>query len=704
MIAGNGETLTARASALESDSQTLESHRALWRRTLVEARATKAPPAVIERVQATITAIAATQKKLEERRAVVLELQDRVVRELAVADGALERITRYRKEVIGQLWIPDSQPIWQAMRSDKAAASVLADLASDLAGSEKRAAEYARLHPMRFGAQLAIFALLVWLFRSAQARGRAASEDEPEIEQAAVLFRVPYSAALLLILLSTVWFHPLAPFTIVQIAALAGLLPVLRVLRRTIDPALLPGLSAFAAFFAVDRVRDLTSAAPLFEQVLFLLEMLAGVVLMAWVLRPRRLAGVELSDAQRSALRPLGIAAKLLLASFTFALASGAFGYMQLARLVGGGALASAYFALALYASLNVIDGLLTFALRVRPLRLLRLVRSHRDALRRGAQRLLRGAAGIAWLLASLDAFGLLDAVLEAGEAALHASLSFGSLTVSLGRIAAFGVTVMAAFAISRLIRFVLEEDVYPRVALARGVPYAISSLLHYVILFGGFILAISALGVDLTRVTILAGAFGVGIGFGLQNVVNNFVSGLIMLFERPMKLGDSVQIADVFGTVERIGIRSSTLRTLDGADVIVPNASFISDRLTNWTLSNTRRRIDVRVGVAYGTDPQRMIDLLMTAAAGQPEVLVFPAPVALFLGFGESSLDFELRAWTEGSDRWIQVRSHLTLEVNRMLCDAGIEVPFPQRVLHVKSEKDETAGAEPKGVSSTPG
>jgi small-conductance mechanosensitive channel len=355
---------------------------------------------------------------------------------------------------------------------------------------------------------------------------------------------------------------------------------------------------------------------------------------------------------------------------------------MQLARLVGGGALISTYISLVLYAGVRAADGLLTFALRARPLRLLRLVSSHRVALRRRAQRWLRGAAFIAWLLVSLNAFGILDGVLDAGRAALQASLSFGSLTVSLSHVVAFGVTLASAFLLSRLLRFVLEEDVYPRVTLGGGVPYAISSLLHYVILLGGFFLAISALGVDLTRVTILAGALGVGIGFGLQNVVNNFVSGLIMLFERPMKLGDTVQIADVSGTVERIGMRS------EGADVIVPNASLISDRLTNWTLSNTRRRIDVRVGVAYGTDPQTMLDLLLSAARGNREVLAYPAPVALFLGFGESSLDFELRVWADGFDRWVQIRSSLALDVHRMLGGAGIEVPFPQRVVHVKAKE----------------
>ena len=687
-IAARNATLTERASRLESDIQKLEQQRDLWQRTAAEALTAKAPETVLERAQATIAAIAATQKKVEARRAVVLGLQDRIVRELSVADGALDRISHYRKEVVGQLWHPDSPPIWRAMRSGKAAEDALSDLAGDLAITETRVSEYAAAKPFRFVAQLALFLALVWLFRHARVRSLQSLEEEPELAQAAAVFQVPYSAALLLTLLSTLWLHPLAPFALAQLAGLVGLFPVLRVLRPMVDPALLPGLKAFAAFYAVDRVREITSTAPLVEQALFLLEMLAGIALMSWVLRPRRLAGVELSDEQRAALLPLGFAAKLLLASFACALVSGASGYMQLGRLIGEGVLTSSYFALAVYAGMRAIDGLLTIALRVRPLRLLRLVSANRELLRRRTQRALRVFAAVIWALGTLNAFGILEPTLDAGRAALAASLGFGALSVSLGNIVAFGLTVLAAYVTSRVLRFVLEEDVFPRVGLAGGVPFAISSLLHYMILLGGFFLAISALGVDLTRVTILAGAFGVGIGFGLQNVVNNFVSGLIMLFERPMKLGDSVQIADVSGVVERIGMRSSTLRTVEGADVIVPNAMLISERLTNWTLSNTRRRIDVRVGAAYGSDPQKMLDVLISAARAQREVLAFPEPVALFVGFGENSLDFELRAWTDAFDQWVLVRSKLALEVHRKLGEAGIEVPFPQRVLHVKAER----------------
>jgi small-conductance mechanosensitive channel len=169
--------------------------------------------------------------------------------------------------------------------------------------------------------------------------------------------------------------------------------------------------------------------------------------------------------------------------------------------------------------------------------------------------------------------------------------LEVGTVSLSFGSLVAFGVTLWVTFVLSRFVRFVLDEDVLPRLTLPRGVPAAISTGAHYLILVAGFLIAIGAAGLDPGKFTLLAGALGVGIGFGLQNVVNNFVSGLILLFERPVQTGDMIEVGPLQGEVKRIGIRSSTVRTFDGADVIVPNASLISERLVNWTFSDRARR-----------------------------------------------------------------------------------------------------------------
>jgi len=185
-------------------------------------------------------------------------------------------------------------------------------------------------------------------------------------------------------------------------------------------------------------------------------------------------------------------------------------------------------------------------------------------------------------------------------------------------------------------------------------------------------------------RVALLLSALGVGIGFGLQNVVNNFVSGVILLFERPVRVGDRLQLDELFGDVTTIGIRASTVRTVDGADVIVPNGDFISTRVTNWTFADRKRRIILPVGVAYGTPPRRVLELLAEVAHAQPAVLAEPAPDVLFRGFGDSSLDFEIRVFTE--EDWIRVMSDLAVATAEALEAAGITIPFPQRDLHLRN------------------
>jgi small-conductance mechanosensitive channel len=211
-------------------------------------------------------------------------------------------------------------------------------------------------------------------------------------------------------------------------------------------------------------------------------------------------------------------------------------------------------------------------------------------------------------------------------------------------------------------VQFVLDEEVYPHARLKRGLPYAISRTVHYTILVAGFFLAMGVIGVDMTKFTILAGAFTVGVGFGLQNIFNNFVSGLILLFERPVQVGDVIQVDDVTGIVERIGIRASVVRTPNGSEVIVPNGKLISERLVNWTFSDRQRGIEVTVSVVLGSDPARVIAVLERVAGEHPKVIKNPAPKALLTRLGPDWMGFELRAYTDEVEDWMQVRSEVSI------------------------------------------
>jgi len=229
---------------------------------------------------------------------------------------------------------------------------------------------------------------------------------------------------------------------------------------------------------------------------------------------------------------------------------------------------------------------------------------------------------------------------------------------------------------------------VYPRLGLTVGHAFTFSQLVHYVVLTLGALIGLSAVGLDMTKLTIVAGALSVGIGFGLQNVVNNFVSGLILLFERPIQVGDQIEVGGLAGTLQRIGIRASVLRTPDGSEVIVPNGELISQKVTNWTLSDRNRLLRVDVGVAYGTKLAEATALMLGVAHAHPDVADDPPPEVLLMALADSSLNLQLRAWTEHPQRWPAIRSELLGRVYERLEEAGINIPFPQRTVHVvKSE-----------------
>ncbi|HSJ02617.1 MAG TPA: mechanosensitive ion channel domain-containing protein, partial [Verrucomicrobium sp.] len=367
----------------------------------------------------------------------------------------------------------------------------------------------------------------------------------------------------------------------------------------------------------------------------------------------------------------LGVRVALVVMAVAFVMNT--LGFVGLARFMNNGLLRSAYMALVLNAALSVTDALIGAMLHVRPLTKLRLVQRYRPLLRRRTFTLLRWGAVIWWFLSSLEVISLKRPFLDGAGETLSRSWSLGAATISIGGVLTFGMVIAGAFLLSRFLRFLLEEDIYPRVRLARGVPFAMSTMLHYVILLVGFILAVAALGYDMTKFTILAGAFGVGLGFGMQNIVNNFVSGLILLFERPVQVGDIIQMDVITGVVTHIGIRASIVKVGDGSEVVVPNGKLIADRFTNWTLTDRKRRLDVVITVTKDADPASVIRMANEVAAAHPLVAQAPAPQTFLTEFVAGGMKFELRVWTNRFEDARPLRSDLAVAVHKALIDSGV-------------------------------
>jgi potassium efflux system protein len=232
-----------------------------------------------------------------------------------------------------------------------------------------------------------------------------------------------------------------------------------------------------------------------------------------------------------------------------------------------------------------------------------------------------------------------------------------------------------------------LEIFVLNRTGVDAGTRYAIKTILGYIIIAIGVIIGFDRLGLQWSQLKWIVTGLSVGIGLGLQKIIANFVSGLIILFERPIRIGDYVTIGEQSGTVSRIQIRATTLADLENREILIPNEALISERVTNWTLSNSVTRVTVPVGIAYGSDTDKARELMLETLKKNPKVLETPAPQVLFVGFGDSSLDFELRVFLRNFDERVPVRHAVHTEINKVLEAAGISIPFPQRDLNIVSQ-----------------
>lgn len=261
-----------------------------------------------------------------------------------------------------------------------------------------------------------------------------------------------------------------------------------------------------------------------------------------------------------------------------------------------------------------------------------------------------------------------------------------GNLHLSIGEIALSILVFVAFWTGTRVLQRLLRDKLLPQTRLDPGVRHSLSAVVGYIGFTVALAFAISTLGLSLSNIAIIAGALSVGIGFGLQNIVNNFVSGLILLIERPIKVGDWIVVGQNQGFVTRISVRATEIRTFEHASVIIPNSELLSSAVVNWTHRDKYGRIDVKVGVAYGSDTDKVRDILLACARQHRLVVGWPNPHVLFRSFGDSALEFELRAYISDIAQHMHVASDLHFAVNKALRAAGIEIPFPQRDVTVRN------------------
>ena len=622
----------------------------------------------VQTIGKVIGSIDDARRGLSDQIVITFSLESAVdVQQARVAD-VLQSVREARDQAWDRLFQRDGVPVWDLARAGHGS------VASQGQGSFDRqfhvVLAYVSRHRQNLCLHVGLIAALAAGLIIARRWVRHWAEADPSLNGAMLAFTAPIATAIVLSFLASVWIYPEPPRLFWAILGAAALVPTVYLLRRVVERRLFLILDAMVVFYFADQVRMVAASVPALARLVFLGEMAAGTLVL-WVrIRGRR---------DRAPVGVLGwvvhVAVRVWMAAFAVCLLADAVGNVSLAELVGGAALGGGYLAVILYACTRIVGGLLLLLLRSRPLTLLNGVRRHQPLLLR------RLTGGVDWLAAAFWAVAVL-AMLSARPAVFQAAHWFWDLPVGLGNISftpshvlVFALTVWASFLVSRFVQFVLDEDVYGHMRLAGGSSYAINRIVHYVVVVVGIYVALAAAKVPLTQFSLVIGALTVGLGFGLQNVVNNFVSGLILLFERPIKVGDLVQLADTTGTVEYIGIRASIIRSVDSSEVIVPNGNLLSNQLTNWTRTSRQRGLTVALSLSADADPTRVMQLLTDVAAAHPLVVTQPRPEVLLTKFAADAFSYELRAWTNSADQWAVVRSDLSVSLHGMLVREGIGI-----------------------------
>ncbi len=668
-----GRHLSKVREALEQ----VEAEEQQWGATREAAIAAEASDAVIERIDATIGSINTTRKQLTDVRGDLLGVRDRLIDPRASIERTLKQLDTKIDGRLADIFNRDQAAIWKADLRETIGHEMREGGFASMEERVSRLSGYVRQHLTTIAFQVVLFLVLAVVLRALGSRARELAEDDYDLRDASLVFAFPTSMALVIALGLTIQLHPHAPYLFRWTIYTVLVVPAAIIVSRLLSQANRPVIWAMVTAFLIDRVRDFLDTVPTLERTIFLLELVAGVIFLLWLRRPSRLAHVPAEVMGEPLFRTVRRLTGVAIGLFSLAIVAELIGLGDLADLIGSGTLRSAYSALFIYALLKVLQSVIAYLLILPPLRYLNLITDERRSIRRRIDRLLAVLAALIWGYLTLDFFGLATPVRNVVTNIVSAELTVGAVAISLGDILVLVATVWLSFALARFLDTVLNKDVFPRIDLPRGVPYAISTLTRYTLIVIGFMVALAAAGIELGKLTIIAGGLGVGIGFGLQTIVSNFVSGLILLFERPLKVGDAITVKTLTGEIRSIGIRASSIRTSDGAEVILPNSQLIAEAVTNWTFRGRRRRIEIGVNVKGGVAAQDIIELLQDVAKQHKSILNTPPPNAVLTKYSESSLDFQLQVWIAEFRDEATTRSELIVAVQGALEQAGVIEPL---------------------------
>ncbi|MCD4709858.1 MAG: mechanosensitive ion channel, partial [Bacteroidales bacterium] len=679
------DRLSKVAMELESESERLLGNIQRWRMTKEQGTGDKAMESRVLRIERTIHRMDSVRNLLQEDLVLILEGQDKLADKKAALEEVVSRV-KDQKVMFGETMLTRDMSGFFKDLTNLRDSTLIRSHMKEFNGSIKDdldllKSSYSRPMIVAMLMLLALLAFSVWFKKN---HTRLISEEHFELSTLHMtIIHSPVVTSLFVVALMIRMLIPDLPQAFYALNLLIMMVPMAILVIRIYGSVFRIWIIVLVVVTSLLILYELSYHPGILLRIMLLGLCLAGLWLFTWVYTRRPFFKLLKNKLIYRFFRLLLVVFMVL--HFT-AIIANLVGAVRLAEFFTLLPIQITILAIGIQVSTKIAAAIVYLALSSNSLQKANVIRDEFQVICRKSIWLIDLFLLLIFFTIALRILRVKDIVFDWGRGVLTDGIKIGAVEITLGNILIFVFVIWLSIMITRIISHILEKDLFTRVTTAKGMPSTVILLVKIVLISGGFFLAAAASGMQLTNLSIVLGAFSVGIGFGLQNIFNNMVSGLILAFERPIKVGDVVQVGELMGTVRSIGLRSSTVKGFDGAEVIVPNGNLISNEMINWTLSDSNRRMDIRVGVAYGTDPEAVLALMEETATEHTGVRKKPEPKAYFIDFGDSSLNFRLLAWAHLDIR-MGVESDLKVTINRKLKEANIEIPFPQTDLHIRSD-----------------
>jgi small-conductance mechanosensitive channel len=670
-------------SSTQEGINALKKEREIWHRSLENIKKTKGVPIqLLNRVSKLIVKIDNIQSEFITQKKKFIIWEDKVTDLILFSNDVIEEITALQDYLRDNLFVADKEPLWKVKLYKEDIFPIDEKVLKALHDNSKTVINF--LSQQTFvGLAIVLILIVVGFFFLRKSYNKLGYDKEkPGFVNANKIFNIHwFASSFFLVLIASLLFLSIIPLSLSAILTMLMLWSVFYILPEFMGKQ---GKIRIFMIFAIFFINELEVFMWYFRslaRVYILIESMLGIFLVYYYGTNRFNKQIEkVSPFVHNVFR-LSI---VLMAMFIGAFIGNLFGYVNLSVFLLKIAAKSATIILIIYSVHKILEIIINAGCEVGRASKTSFLKDYWDFIQKRLIQTLNFFAVFFTVKLILESMEMYRTIYSSITDVLVYNIKIGTITLSLGGVIGMILIFIVSFFIANIIRVVFETHEYITNKLSKGLSFAISSTIRYLIIIFGVVLGLAYAGVDMSKFGLLAGALGVGIGFGLQNIVNNFISGLILLYERPVEVGDIIEVGQLMGEVKSIGVRASRVKTYDGAEVVVPNGNIISNDLINWTLSDNKQRVDIRIGVAYGSDPNEVLKLLQQTAVEHNKVLVDPPPRPLFIEFGDSSLNFRLLCWTH-FEEGLGVKSDIFTAIYNALADAGIEIPFPQVDLHIK-------------------